>query len=102
MKVEWARTPWKKFLGLMFRKSIRRPLVLELVAESRWLATIHTLFMRFPIDLVFLDSERRVVDIVRDVGPWRMHIVPKRPAKYVVEMRAGTAKYRKGQRLRLE
>jgi uncharacterized protein len=32
---------------------------------------IHTLFMRFPIDVFFLDRERRVVKILRTVPPFR-------------------------------
>jgi uncharacterized membrane protein (UPF0127 family) len=34
--------------------------------------TIDTMFMRYPIDLVFLDRERRVTRIVHDMRPWRM------------------------------
>ncbi|MCK4327732.1 MAG: DUF192 domain-containing protein [Candidatus Diapherotrites archaeon] len=102
MKVEWATTPWQKFMGLMFRKKLGRPMALVLAVESRWMAAIHTLFMRFPIDLVFLDSERRVVDVVKNVKPWRLNIVPKKPAKYVVEMRAGAAKYKLGMKVKLE
>ena len=34
--------------------------------------TIDTMFMRYPIDLVFLDRERRVTRIVYDMKPWRM------------------------------
>ena len=102
MKVEWATSPWQKFVGLMFRKKLKKPLVLVLVVESRWMASIHTMFMRFPIDLVFLDSKKRVVDVARNVKPWRMNIVPKKPAKYVVEMKAGTAKQKLGAKVKLE
>ncbi|MEI6515320.1 MAG: DUF192 domain-containing protein [bacterium] len=35
-------------------------------------SSIHTLFMRFPIDVIFLDSQNRVVRIVRNLPPWRM------------------------------
>ena len=34
-------------------------------------SSIHTLFMRFPIDLVFLDRELVVRKVVPEVGPWR-------------------------------
>lgn len=101
MKCEWATTPWQKFAGLMMRPRIERPLVLVLASESRWLAAIHTLFMRFPIDLVFLDKRRKVVDLVRNVAPWRLNILPKKPAQYVIEMKANTTRFKPGQRISL-
>ena len=35
-------------------------------------SSVHTHFMRFPIDVVFLDSERRIVSIVKALRPWRL------------------------------
>lgn len=32
---------------------------------------IHTFFMKFPIDAVFLDREGKVVKTVRGIPPWR-------------------------------
>ena len=34
--------------------------------------TIDTTFMGYPIDLVFLDTSRRVTRVVPDMAPWRM------------------------------
>src|SRR4051812_50197469 len=34
-------------------------------------ASIHTAFMRFPIDAVFLDRENRVVKVAAELAPWR-------------------------------
>ena len=50
---------------------------------------IHTHFMRFAIDAVFLDRELRVIDVRRALPPWRM--ARKRGAKAVLELRAGEA-----------
>lgn len=47
------------------------------------------LFMRFPIDVVFLDPDGRVVRAVPDLRPW-VPAVSARGAKEVVELRAGT------------
>jgi len=101
MRVDWARTPWQKFMGLMLRKEVEKPLVLVLDKESRLGASIHMMFMRFPIDAVFLDKNKRVVDIAT-LRPWAFNYTPKKAAKYVVEMRAGTARFRMGQRVELE
>jgi len=35
-------------------------------------SSIHMWFMRFPIDVVFLDSKNRVVGLRRNVKPWGM------------------------------
>jgi uncharacterized protein len=54
--------------------------------------SIHTHFMRFAIDVVFLDRSGRVLDVQSDVRPWRM--ARKRGAKAVLELRAGEARRR--------
>jgi uncharacterized membrane protein (UPF0127 family)/CheY-like chemotaxis protein len=48
---------------------------------------IHTAFMRFPIDALFLDNNLRVVDIVERLHPWR--VASKRSARSVLELAAG-------------
>jgi uncharacterized membrane protein (UPF0127 family) len=54
--------------------------------------SIHTHFMRFPIDAVFLDRDSRVVALRKAIGPWRM--ARARGAKAVLELRAGEAQQR--------
>jgi uncharacterized membrane protein (UPF0127 family) len=34
--------------------------------------SIHTWFMRFPIDVIFLDTHWRIVRVVLDLDPWRL------------------------------
>jgi uncharacterized membrane protein (UPF0127 family) len=34
--------------------------------------SVHMFFMRFPIDVVFVDRNRKVVRIVRGLRPWRV------------------------------
>jgi uncharacterized membrane protein (UPF0127 family) len=49
--------------------------------------SIHTAFMRFPIDVVFLDADLRVLKVVVRLKPWRTASV--RGAKAVLELPAG-------------
>jgi uncharacterized protein len=49
--------------------------------------SVHTFFMRFPIDVVFLDRDGRVLRIAESVRPWRT--AAARGAKAVLELRAG-------------
>ena len=64
--------------------------------------SIHTWFMRFPIDAVFLDAELRVLRVRSEMRPWRM--AGERGARAVLELAAGEAErcgIRPGERLRL-
>ena len=54
--------------------------------------SIHTFFMRFPIDAVFLDEEGRVLRVASDVAPWRA--VAQRGARAVLELAAGECERR--------
>jgi uncharacterized protein len=51
-------------------------------------AAIHTMFMRFDIDAVFVDDDGRAVKVVRKLVPWR--IAATASAHAVVEFAAGT------------
>jgi uncharacterized protein len=51
--------------------------------------SVHTFFMRFPIDVVFLDRELSVVAVRPEVRPWRT--AGARGAKVVLELAAGEA-----------
>lgn len=69
--------------GLLGRKELPRGEGMLL----RPAASVHTAFMRFPIDVVFVDRNGRVLDIARSVRPWRA--VACKGAKAVVELAAG-------------
>ncbi|MFH1057837.1 MAG: DUF192 domain-containing protein [Pseudomonadota bacterium] len=61
--------------------------------QGLWLAPcrqVHTLFMRFAIDVVFLDRRLRVVKVCRRLGPWRLSPLCWRAAS-ALEMPAGAA-----------
>jgi uncharacterized protein len=54
--------------------------------------SVHTAFMRFPIDVVFLDRDHRVLRVAPNVAPWRL--VGQRGAKAVLELPSGAAERR--------
>lgn len=49
---------------------------------------VHTFFMRYPIDVVFLDRELRVLRVCSRVRPWRLRAC--RRAQAVLELPAGS------------
>lgn len=52
-------------------------------------AAVHTLFVRFPLDLLFLDADFRAVKILLSVPPGRF-LVRASGGRHVVELGAGT------------
>jgi uncharacterized membrane protein (UPF0127 family) len=62
--------------------------------------SVHTFFMRFPIDVVFLNRDGEVLKVCEDVRPWRA--AAARRAHSTLELAAGEARRRGiavGQRL---
>ncbi len=51
--------------------------------------SVHTFFMGYPLTVIFLDRDRRIVKICRRVKPWRIAFSPS--ARYVIECAVGTA-----------
>jgi uncharacterized membrane protein (UPF0127 family) len=86
-EVEIARTPWARMRGLLGRKASEFA-----PGKGLWLVpaqSVHTIGMTFPIDVVFLDSQRRVVHIRRQLSPFRI-TTPRFSAKSVIELPPGT------------
>ena len=79
---------WGRFRGLMLSK--KKDIVLAAKEDSVVDSTIHMMFMLYPIDVVWVSKDMRVVEVREDVKPsvWRMH-KPKAPAKYVIELAVG-------------
>lgn len=51
--------------------------------------SIHTFFMRFAIDVIFVNKKNEVIALYENVRPWR--ILPIHPSSsYVIELPAGT------------
>jgi uncharacterized protein len=80
-----AETPLTRLRGLLGRSGLERGEGLLLRPAS----SIHTFFMRFPIDAVFLDRDLVVLSISSHLKPWRT--AGKRGAKAVLELPAGEA-----------
>jgi uncharacterized membrane protein (UPF0127 family)/CheY-like chemotaxis protein len=78
----------RRMRGLLGRKYLRQGE--GMVLRPGW--SIHTAFMRFPIDAVFLDADQVVIKIEHEVGQWRT--VSCRGAREVVELSAGECRRR--------
>lgn len=71
-----------KTFGLMFRKQIK-PLIF--IFKTPKIVPIHTFFVKFPIDLVFLNDCFEVIEIKKDLKPFRFY-KSKNPASFILEL----------------
>ena len=85
-EVRVARSLWARFWGLMGRRALPEGQGLLLAPCS----SVHTFFMRFPIDVIFLDRDSRVVKIIPAMKPWRMAL-GGREARSALELEADAA-----------
>ncbi len=85
-RVRWCASFFCRGRGLTFRRRLGEDEGLWLVGgrESRLDAAIHMLFVFFPIGVVWLDGEGRVVD-TRLARPFRPFYAPRTPARDVLE-----------------
>jgi uncharacterized membrane protein (UPF0127 family) len=82
-RVEPAFDPATRKRGLL-RRSGLDPGTALVIAPSN---AVHTFFMRFVIDVVFVSRDGTVVKVKFRVRPWRLAIAPRGFA--VIELRAG-------------
>ena len=81
---EVAKSGGKRSKGLLGRKGL-------MPGEGMWILpceAIHTFFMQFSIDLVYLDRRNRIKKVVSSVPPWRMSACFS--AHSVLELPTGT------------
>lgn len=55
-------------------------------------SSIHMFFMRFPLDVLYMNEADEVVRIQHSIRPWRMGPLVTRGARYVIELPEGAAK----------
>ena len=80
-----ARSYWARLVGLLGRSSLKPGEALLIEPCS----SVHTFFMRFTIDVVYLDRSHRVVKAVSALRPFRMSMGAK-GAHAVIELPSGT------------
>lgn len=84
-RVALALTRAARRKGLLGKDGLAR-------GEALWIAPcrgVHTVGMRFAIDVVALDADGRVIDCVEEMAPWRLRL-PRWGTAGVLELAAGT------------
>lgn len=80
-----ADSAWSRMRGLL-----GHPQLAPDAQEALWLApcnNVHTIGMRYALDIVFLDRAGRVLECCENVRPWRMRVC--RAARHTVEFAPG-------------
>ncbi|MCZ7401547.1 MAG: DUF192 domain-containing protein [Candidatus Methanoperedens sp.] len=86
--IEFARTTFRHALGLMFRKCIQYDYSMIFILKKPSQVSIHMLFVFFPIDVIFLNEEKKIMGLSR-LRPWVGYKAMK-DIKYIIEMKSGT------------
>jgi len=82
-----AGTHWSRLRGLMCRDASSFP-----VGDGLWIVPsrgVHTFAMKFPIDVIYLDSKKIVVHLEQSLKPWRVAPMSLRAAS-VLELPGST------------
>lgn len=83
--VDVAETSAQRTEGLLKRNGLKE-------GEGLWIVPcegVHTFFMKFTIDVIYIDKSKRVKKVVSRLKPWRMSLCLS--AHSVIELPAGTA-----------
>lgn len=88
-EVASARSFFKRLKGLMFRPSMPQGTALLLAPCPQ----IHTCFMRFAIDVLFLAEDGTVLYVKENMKPWRISPIVRR-AVQTLEFAGGTLRGR--------
>jgi len=83
-KARWAKTLWQRFVGLLATPALNKNEGLLLSPCH----SVHTIGMRYPIDLIFMDKDGRVVKCVKNLLPFRA--ASAKMAHYTLELPIGS------------
>lgn len=95
IKIKYADNYFKRLIGLMFKKDINYGLLFIL----RYGSGIHTCFMRFNIDVYFLDGNKIIYDKIT-LKPWKYYN-PSKKAKYILETKENSLNLNIGDKIDL-
>lgn len=88
-QIDIARSIFSKLAGLMFRKNISQDYAMIFLFKKPAIVGVHMMFMRFPIDVIFLDQDKKIIGI-STLKPWWTHKQMKK-VMYLIEMKQGAA-----------
>lgn len=94
VKAEIAETQKERILGLSYRKKLEKNHGMIFIFEKEDYHPFWMKNMNFSIDIIWIDGEKKIIDITENVSPETFPKVfrPSKPAKFVLEVEAGFVK----------
>jgi uncharacterized protein len=90
MKIKVCNTIISRAIGLMFSKKLKDSCLLFVLPREQTIS-LHMFFVFYPIDVLFLNEKKEIVDMKKNFMPFTVYF-SKKPAKYVIEMPQGSIK----------
>jgi len=81
-----AEGPWERMKGLLGHSHLAS-------GQGMWIEpcnNVHTFFMKFAIDVVYLNWEGQILRIIKKMEPWRTHL-PVWSGRVALELPAGAS-----------
>lgn len=101
IKAEIAKNILQQSIGLMFRKKLNKSEGMLFVFTNEWKTPFWMLFTFIPVDIIWIDKNKKIIDIAKNTTPftkntWIKAITKtynsKKPFKYALEINAGISK----------
>ena len=86
--VKFCKSVFSKFIGLRFSRRMRESLVFVFEKERK--VSLDMFFVFYPIDVLWLDEDKKVVGIKENFKPFSFTFGKK--ARYVLELENGVAR----------
>ncbi len=80
MKIIIAKSFTQRLIGLMFKNNVNYSLLFLNCNK------IHTFFMKFNLDLLYIDLNNKIVKIKKNIKPNNIIIFPKQKGFHVLEI----------------
>jgi len=84
---ELADSSFSRARGLLFRQ---RPIPILFLFREEGIHSIHSFLLPFRFDAIYLDREKRVVEVFQSIRPFSL-VTPRRKALYLIELPDGAA-----------
>ncbi|MDP1695075.1 MAG: DUF192 domain-containing protein [Candidatus Woesearchaeota archaeon] len=81
--------------GLRFSSPLKNKQGLLLASPKEDLGAIDMHFVFFPIDVVWLDKNKKIIHIARKVQPFTPYVAPPKKAQYILECQANSTNHLK-------
>lgn len=93
IEIEMARTREEQTHGLSGRTTLSENRGMLFLYDKPGLYSFWMKDMRFPVDIIWIDSDQRIIDISKNALPesYPNTFQPREPAQYVLEVNAGFA-----------